>query len=210
MPAIKLQNEKDPKTGLPPAGHERNEELLRRTDALTEQAETRMPDAHTISSDALTPDRELQHIMQEFSLHEVTNKQPNFHYSWVFSGHHGTEITMKRSYGWVVVQGNDPESTELQSVDTTRRLGDCILMRIPLERYHKLQKYEEYVRKMRLGSGDEEVKELGRQLGLNVSTDDPSIIKRFGGNTPAQMVVTQGPLDKMIRKGTVPGLEAGT
>ena len=195
------------KTKLPPAGHERQEELKKRTDQLQEQAETSMPEAYSIPTDALEPDRELQYAMQTFSLHEVTSKQPGNVYGWVYTGQHGTEITMKKMYGWVVVQGTDPESSELQHVDTTRRLGDCILMRIPQARYDKLKAYEEYVRKMKMGAGDEELKDLGRKLGLNVSTDDPSIIARFGGNTPAQRVITQDVIDPMLRRGTIPGIE---
>lgn len=209
MGVIKVPNEINPETGLPPKGAARNEVLAQRTDALQEQAETRMPEAFSMPTDALEPDRELQYAMQEFSLHEVTNKHPGFQYAWVYAGQHGTELTMKKTYGWVVVQGDDPESKELMHVDTTRRLGDCILMRIPNAKYEKLQKYEEYIRRMKQGAGDEEVRELGRQLGLNVEVDSPDIIKRFGGNSPAQMVVSQGPLDKMLRQGTVPGLMPG-
>ncbi len=211
MPAIKVPQGKDPVTNLPPPGHERNEELLRRTDQLQEQAETKMPEAYSMPTDALEVDREIRHALETFSMHVVTDAQPDFQYAWVYTGNHGTEITMKKAFGWVVVQGNDKESSELQHIDSTRRLADCILMRIPKARYERIQLYEEYVRKLKMGSGDEEVKELGRKLGLVTSVDDPKVIQRFGGNTPYELTLTQngGVLNQMMKKGTIPGLKPG-
>ncbi len=211
MPAIKVPDSINPETQLPPPGAARNEELAKRTDALQEAIETKMPEMESIPESAFEPDRELQYAMQEFSMHEVSDKLPGWQYAWVFTGQHGTEITMKKTYGWVVVQGNDVEAKELEHVDTTRRLGDCLLMRIPIEKYKKLQAYEDYVRKLKSSSGDQDLQDAAAKLGLSTSFNEPRIVQRFGGGTPAQKVVMQGggPVDRMLKNGTVPGMEVG-
>lgn len=209
MPELKINPDLDPTTKLPPAGHERKEELKKRTDQLQETIETKMPEMESLPSSALEPDRELQYAMQEFSMHEVSDKQPGWVYAWVYTGQHGTEITMKKTYGWLAVQGEDKEAKELEHVDTTRRLGDCILMKIPEERHKKLLAYEDYVRKLRSSAGDQELEDAAAKLGLRVTVNEPRIIQRFGGGSPAQMTVMQpgGPVDRMLKTGTVPGME---
>ncbi|MFA5234443.1 MAG: hypothetical protein WC390_08605 [Sulfurimonas sp.] len=211
MPVIKVPNEINPETKLPPPGAARNEELAKRTDALQEAIETKMPEMVSLDPSKLEPDRELQYAMQEFSMHEVSDKLPGWKYTWVYSGQHGTEITMKKTYGWIVVQGNDVEAKELEHVDTTRRLGDCILMRIPEAKYKKLMEYEDYVRKLKSSAGDQELQDAAQKLGLQASFNEPRIIQRFGGGTPAQRIVMQGggPVDRMLKEGTVPGMEIG-
>lgn len=209
MPELKINPDLDPTTKLPPAGHDRKEELKKRTDQLQETIETKMPEMESLPTAALEPDRELQYAMQEFSMHEVSDKIPGRVYSWVYSGQHGTEITLKKTRGWQVVQGSDVEAKELEHVDTTRRLGDCILMWIPLERHERNLAYEDNIRTLKSASGDEAFEDAAAKLGLRTTINEPRIIQRFGGGTPAQKIVMQpgGPVDRMLKNGTVPGME---
>jgi hypothetical protein len=201
--------ELDPKTKLPPVGHKRDEELKRRADNLQEKIETKMPEAYSLDPSKLKEDREILQWMVGPSLHEVSNKQPNRVYCWEYAGANGTAITAKRFYGWQAVQGDDPECIELKHVDTTRRLGDTMLLWMPVERHQKLLLFDEYKRRLQSSAPDDDFRQAASDLGLNAEVNSPRLIKRFGGQTPAQKVVIQGggPVDRMLREGSIPGME---
>lgn len=211
---------------LPLAGYKRREELAERHDTLQEMAEGL--DKETIPEKALEEDREIQYMIQEQSALEVSNKNPEFIYAWVFTGLGGQMIVRQRVKGrnlsgmrggWMVVQGNDPEALEFKtrgSADTTRVVGDTILMKIHMDDYELIERYEAYKRQMQQEGINSQLQELGdkhRGKGLIVHTDvEGGFASGKGGsimdtlrNRASQQMGTQV-IDKGLRAGTIPGM----
>lgn len=118
---------------LPP-GDARREAAAQATDDLAEQAEARGVDGGAINPKAFRVENELA---QHFNILEVTNQDPAYRYAWVYLGQHGLQIKMKLADGWEVVQGDMEEAVELKGIgtDTTRKLGDVMLMRCRVDRF---------------------------------------------------------------------------
>lgn len=81
-----------------------------------------------------------------FEAFEVENKKAGFKYRFVNMNERN--LAAKRRQGYEVVKDVDPEkiamtdSTPLKagsSIDTTRRFNDVVLMRIPIDKFKKLQ-----------------------------------------------------------------------
>lgn len=198
------------KPDLPPAGTARDEEFAQRKDKLAEAAESSTMEK--IDPKALEPDRELQYLLQEQDALAVTDARKGFAYCWVYTGQHGQMVTKKKSKGWEVVQGNDPESKDHKSEDTTRRVGDTILMRISLERYDQLARIEEIRRQRQEEGVTSELIGLGEKhanKGFIVRTGEDALERVRGRSTArhefTKQMATKG-IDRMLRDGTVPGL----
>ena len=87
-----MQPDIDPTTGLPPAGAARQEELSIRHDNLQQAAEEKAAvlEHHTVANpNVLAPERELQHLIRIKDALSVSNPQPGWAYSWVFTGLQG-------------------------------------------------------------------------------------------------------------------------
>lgn len=129
---------------LPPPGHARQEALKSRQDELEVRAEQMAAQMllNTIDPSTLEIAREIAAKVQFL---DVSNKQPGFVYQWVSTNRNGEHVMMAKQLGFVTVQGDDPEAIELKgegSLDTTRRLADTILMKIPEERWIVLKALE--------------------------------------------------------------------
>lgn len=186
------------KTNLPPAGDARNEELKKRSDELEAKIEAASVDAGTIDLKKVQIENEIaQHIAGPFNELEVSDAQEGKVYRWVYIGQQGRAVTQARFDKWEVVQGNDPEATELKHVDSTRRLADVILMRTSVENYDRLQ-YRDRLNRQRQQEGiTQTVYDMGQKAGL--------IVKPYRMDTPQAQQASQH-IDRMIRQGTVPGL----
>lgn len=125
---------------LPP-GDERREAAAQATDELAERAETLGGDGGAINPNAFKVENELA---QHFNILAVTNQDPAYRYGWIYLGQYGLQIKMKLAQGWEVVQGDMLEAVELKGIgaDTTRKLGDVMLMRCRMDRYLALQRIE--------------------------------------------------------------------
>jgi len=130
---------------LPPAGHQRDEALAERKDVLEEKADVL---ASTLETERIDPSKlkvenEIaQHFDPATTMLHVSNADSVFMYCWVFSGMHGLMITQKQIEGWEVVQGESEEALEHKGIgaDTTRRVGDTLLMRIPKDKFFVIEK----------------------------------------------------------------------
>src|ERR1700752_2160460 len=121
---------------LPPAGYARDEELARRTDTLEEAAEALAEERQTEAIDPSKLEVESE-LAQHFDELSVSGQLPEYHYVWVNFGFYMRFVKQKQAQGYEVVQGDMPEAMELKGMlaDTTRRLGDCILMRVRKDRF---------------------------------------------------------------------------
>lgn len=200
---------------LPPAGDAQREMLREREDDLAEAAETLAgaADVHVAKPDAYQIENELA---QHFNELEVSNQDPAFAYCWVQSGFYGRMVKMKLTEGWEVVQGDMEEAIELKGMgaDTTRRLGDVILMRISRDRYLKLKLREKNKRIAQEQSVTGTLAEMGhkyRDLGLVVHTDlkdlHPQTVSRMAARAEA-IGQAEKIQDEWVRQGRVPGRPA--
>lgn len=203
----------DPVTGLPPAGNAREETLKKRLDALDEEGERKAEqlDHHKLDSGVLVPDRELQHEIQDHDALDVSHKQPGYVYCWVYTGIHGQMVWSKKYQKWEVVQGNDPEAKEYKHVDTTRRVGDTILMRIRMDLHAELQEREAEKRRKQQEGVTSELKEMGaRHRDKFIVHADPETNPHMGSMkaSAARQTAMKG-VDQMLRRGNVPGMPVG-
>jgi hypothetical protein len=92
----------------------------------------------------------------QFDAFEVTNKKAGFRYRFVNMNERN--LATKRRQGYEVVKDRDPEKIALtdntplkagSSIDTTRRFNDVVLMRIPDEKFKKLQAVHTAIQKRR-------------------------------------------------------------
>lgn len=198
-----------PKPTLPPAGHKRDEELLKRQDQLDEKAETQAAklDMGAIDPDVLKAERELLNSMDSTM---VTDADPNYHYTWVnFQSYHGWAVKSKLAFrGWEVVNGSMPEASECRQVDGTRKLGDVLLMRIKIDRYNILKALEEEDRNKfnqtptsNLSALADKYANKGLILRVNDTRDLKHMESRHRGAMAAQEKFETG-----LRDGTIQGV----
>ncbi len=212
---IVYQGDKDP---LPPPGDERREKLAQREDALEKKAEelSEKMEAYSLDPSKLKVENELaQHF--DFSLKtmlKVTNAKPDRAYCWAnHSAQHGFDVTAKMSIGWQVVKGNDPECEEHKGTDTTRRIGDLILMWMPKDRYERLESFRAEQRSRIYDSEalTQEMRDHARKhsgsfivLPTAHSSKVGSAQEFFGGPSPVHAQATEM-LGNMLKE-EIPGL----
>jgi hypothetical protein len=201
-----------------PAGDERREELKQREDTLQQEAEERAAalEINAIDPKVLRVDNE---IAQHFDVHNelaVSNSQDEYEYCWVYAGRNSYWISWKQAQGFEVVKNDMPEAQEHRGVagDSTRRVGDTILMRIRKDRAASLRRRDRERAAAREEGVDSAILDLGARaahLGVRVS--------RLGGLTAQQQEIiakraqarqlATGQFNDQIRNGTVPGLRPG-
>ena len=123
---------------------------------------------------------------------------------------------MKLTEGWEVVQGEMQEAIDIKGMggDTTRRLGDVILMRCRKDRYVMLQRREDAKRKAQQDGVTAGLRAIGDRHakdGVIVHTDlnsmHPKTVQRMANRAAAQQKATEI-LDQHVREGRVPGMPA--
>ena len=202
---------------LPPAGNARTEELAHRDDELAEAAETQSNQAerYAINPKALKKDRELQYLLDACNELEVSNADPAYVYCWVQSGSHGLFVKLKLAEGWEVVQGDMEESVELKGIgaDTTRRLGDVILMRVRKDIFKGIVRRRKANADRHMKSIDANLVGLGEKYAdLGVSVKTPENMDDRTLKIMERRASAKGTAEKMqddwIRKGRMPGMPA--
>ena len=213
-----------PTTQLPPAGDAQREEMKLRTDQLAEAADTvqAKQETHRVDPNAFTLEREI--LAHQSELY-VSNKQEGYHYEWVTfdspANNKGYMVKLKLGerigselVGWEVVRDPMLESVELKAVDGTRKLGDCILMRLREDRFDKLEKHRSYMRQVKEQGITSNLKALGekhRNKGVIVHADlnemDPRFRKTIENPSPQAVAAMRGHqaatdrFDKSLRTG---------
>lgn len=92
----------------------------------------------------------------------IDNAQPGFGYLWAKNDAASIRSEMRR--GYAVVNANDPEMANIQhlsgsnvaTIDSTKLVGDVILMRIPTEQLRKIRDAESQRARAMLRSGSDE------------------------------------------------------
>lgn len=203
---------------LPPAGFERNEALAERADNLAQAGEERASALETerIDPKKLQVENEIaQYFDPSTSMLKVSNPDVCFMYCWTFSGMHGLMITQKQIEGWTVVQGEDPEALEHKGIgaDTTRRVGDTILMRIPKDKYLLLERRrKEQANRFNANSTlfSDKAEGLAQKFNIPIYHEgevDPRTLKRMQGNAEARKVASTK-VNQLINQGRMPGMRS--
>ena len=211
---------------LPPAGHARDEVLAERKDALEEEGERKYDELgrESIDPKAFKPDRELQHQIVDLDMLTVDGAVLGFIYCWTFTGKGGYFVWAKKAKHWEVVQGNMPECKHaMVAEDTTRRIGDVILMRTTEENYDRHEEREALKRVRQSEGVTAELREIGGRYPRTFIVHDNLSDLKVGGRslsdimqakaehktatrTAARRVAAQS-LDPKIREGTVLGVQ---
>lgn len=207
---------------LPPAGYTRDEALKARTDQLQQQI-AQQPEQYSIDPSKIEPIREIQYEI-EHNMLDVPNRQPGYVYRWVQCQYPSTSPGLKvqealvrriRINGashpaWEVVTGNHPEASGMSvTAENTIRIGDTILMRCRKD-IHAVIELETRKKNHLVTYGtDANMVQLAEELtrkGYPTSAGHKAYNKYF--NDANQVLRTsESELDRMIRNGTLPGLQ---
>lgn len=208
--------------GLPPAGHTRDEELKKRTDALEEKAESQFVDRGAIPHDSSVLDpsqnREIQSHIRKSHL-EVGIDHPYLKVKWVnWKNLEGTKVWEAKADGWMVATSHEfPEAKDMVREDGTIRIGDVMLMCIRMDEYLKLEQREKDKRLRQQYGIESEIRALAAR--------NPSVFKEVhsseSGGIPDKYMSTMESnasrqadarrtvarhLGNKMKQGTVPGL----
>jgi len=201
---------------LPPPGDKRREVVAKRKDNLEERLARIEEEMGLDNSGGLHVEISRLHIANEiaskFDYLKVTNARPEFAYYWGnWSAAHGIDITAHQVDGWVVVAGDDPECTHCRDELGRRKIGDVILMRIPLDRCLELRQLDRLKRRMKSEGIDGALKEMGeRGAKRGVILHDsltPYQRQRAMAKAQAKQIAGQR-MTSMLRTGRVRGLAA--
>lgn len=195
--------------GLPPAGDGRREEMKKRFDKLEEQGEIKFKDVGKIDPEKMKPDNEILGLINKVpNLLGISNPQEGRKYKWVYVGINGYFITQARFQGWVPVQGDDKEAIERIWTDTTRKLGDTILMWIEEGKYKELEQADFQKRMLQQRSITAELEEAGEKTGVRVSRGfrNADMLRRLQEQSFARQMAEKR-FKQMIQDGRIPGME---
>lgn len=217
-----------------PAGDARREQERVNGDELAQEAEEKTTMLGAIDATKIEPDREIlgQIVNDRFNRMEVSDAQSPYVYAWIRGymrdGRQDLEqVTIKQLAKvrnpetgrmepcWHVVCGSMPEAMECKDVYGYRRLGDAILMRCRKDLAAELDAMEQDERNAAEGRLFEELEERA-----NGPLRDAVRITRFNATTQdwrhqrrqlarGQALAPGGPMETMLRRGTVPGMPPG-
>ena len=150
---------------LPPAGHERREELKARTDNLEQQAETQYANVGAIPAAALEPDYNIQNTIRRSYL-DIGSNHPLYKTKWVnYVNTNGQMVWQAKADGWMVASAREfPEARDMSKEDGSLRVGDVMLMFIQHDQHFLLEQREAN-------------KRLRQQFGVEADIHD--IAKRY-------------------------------
>lgn len=204
---------------LPPAGHERREELKRRDDNLTQQAEEQSVDRGTIPEDVLQPDHNIQNEMRRSYL-DVGSNHPLYKTKWVnYVNTNGQMVWQAKAEGWAVATAKVfPEAADMQKEDGSIRVGDVMLMFIRHDEHFRIEQREANKR-LRQQYGVEatihDIAEKHPDVFKNVHTPEitgnmpegtmKEVERRAAVRNAARGVAAQH-LGNRMKKGTIPGV----
>jgi len=204
------------KVDLPPAGAAREDELLRRIDALEQRLAEKSEDAGQVPSRFLEPDREIQSAISKNYL-DIGSDNPMYKTCWVnYVNINGKQVWDKKVDGWRVATVEDfPEAKDMRREDNTIRVGDTLLMFIRIDDYVRLEnKQADRRRKQQFGL-DQAVHEIANnnpgvfkvQSGSmdSIEPDLARTMESRATNAAARTVAAKH-IGNRMKTGTIPGI----
>lgn len=203
-------------TTLPPPGDKRDEALKMRKDILDETAEKTAENqgAYKANPKAFEPVREAQYNMTKAN--DISNKNPEYEYLWVWMGQQGFMIRSLEVQGWEVVQGDDPAGKEFKTETSIRRFVDTILMKIKKTQLEKIKERNRMLTE-RMDEGvtgemqrlNEKYKKYGVSAKTNIAEIEAIHNRGNKVSIPAEAIrqIAVGEIEKMLKEGRIPGWE---
>jgi hypothetical protein len=180
-----------------PAGHARDEQIKVNTDLNAERIEQAAATAGALDPAAFAPDREILAFTDGL---EVSDRQPGFVYSWKLfdnpKSNVGYWVNQAKIQGWQVVCGDMPEAKEHEIAGGMRKIGDCVLMRIPASRHAAIIRAEEAQAAEMAASVHSNLVELGKARGVTVKVVDntnldPALLTQMDARARGHMAADQ-------------------
>ena len=208
---------------LPPAGHERDEELRRRTDQLELQGEEQFANVTSISTDALTEDHDAQVAIRAAGIvrdeplrdgNEVEDAEPGYVYCWAREDKPGEQVRWKLAKKvrmpdgsmaplWEVVQGDMPEAKSVRDVRGYRKSVDCILLRARADRYRQYQIEMAELNHLRMHGTSEGFEDLARRSRGKIQVySEADISNRTTLDKAMASGMARSAFTKKLREGT--------
>lgn len=211
---------------LPPAGHERDEELRRRTDKLEQQGEEQFANATSISTDAFKEDHDAQVALRQAGMvsdgpmdgNEVEGAEAGYVYCWAREEKPGEQVRWKLAKKvrmpdghfaplWEVVQGNDmPEFQKTRGVIDVRgyrKMVDCILLRARADRYRQYQIEQAELNHIRMHGTSEGFEDLARRSKGQIKVfSEADISDKTTLDKAMSMGMARNQFTKKLREGT--------
>jgi len=201
---------------LPEAGYAREEELKRRLDDLNElkamlEGELEKDGVVEVGPQKIRLDQMKieNEIASKFDFLVVPEALEDMRYCWVnYVNQHALAVKTKQVEGWEIVCGDMPECPNLRDELGRRRIGDVILMRIPIDRYVQIQYRNQLVKENKRLAVERKFTELNEktaQHGIRVRAD---MTEREQRHALANDIARQK-VDSMLRSGSIPGMHVG-
>lgn len=177
-------------------------------------------DLGVVDPSKLKIDREVSALLDNtFKEIEVEDPQEGFRYVWIFRDPHndtgGAAVRRMQSIGYEVVSGDMPEARKRKSVTGERWVADCLLMRVPMEKYLDHQIAERRRRLLLQDALLNPLREMTDRLGVKLFDELPDFatdqihasarMKRAEARADYHRMNRDGTVDNMIRKGRVAG-----
>lgn len=199
-----------PDGALPPAGFSRDEVLLARLDKLERMIQEKSDEGiGAINPRALEIDRELAQSIIDMDYMQVSNPVKGKRYMWAATGGNGRYVTQAKSQGWKVAQGEDRECIENRWVDSTRVVGDVVLMWTTEDNWQRLQRIDRLVRERQANGATTALEELAEQVkerGIIIQTaPNDQMLRNMATRALAREAATRQ-FGGMVRAGRVPGM----
>lgn len=202
-----------PGADLPAAGHAQREVLKQREDELAEKVDAAQHSAEGHEVGSIDPDtfNDDIEIMANFDGLDVSNRQPGFEYKWVrYDSQYniGYWVNHAKVSKWQVVCGDMPEAKEHEIAGGMRKIGDCVLMRIPAKFKAALDRREQQDNEHRRSAASSNLQELGKSKGVIVKTTDtdPDLLQRMSAQHRGTMAATTQ-YTQALKDGTIVGLQ---
>ena len=133
---------------------------------------------------AIDTSKEDREILRSFyaNMTPKENFDPTFEYQWEYIGANGIYVWQSKSLGWQIVGGAEPENPGMRDASGRCVMGDVVLMRMPKERYERLQLARQaLVREQRGDKTREQIQEeiddkvsrlVGHKVNVSFKFDD--------------------------------------
>jgi len=228
--AFVLPGETTEGSNLPPAGYKRDEELTKRHDDLQEAAELKAEEnevgAIPADHDAFNPERnrEIQHAIHKHYL-DIGTDSLQYKTKWVnYVNANAQKVWEAKTDGWQVATVREfPEAREMGAVreDNTIRVGDVILMFMPIEQHRILDEKQRQKRLRQQYGVEAEIHDLaertnsrqGQAVFAGVSTPNIGVTGKISESTSQQPGVSSvarkvalNHLGNKMKQGTIPGV----
>ena len=118
---------------------------------------------------AIDTSKEDREILRSFyaNMTPKENFDPTFEYQWEHIGANGIYVWQSKSLGWQIVGGSEPENPGMRDASGRCVMGDVVLMRMPKERYDKLQLARQAL--VREQKGDKTREQIQEEIDEKVS-----------------------------------------